>query len=176
MSINKGKFSLSLMCEDKIIEFHDGCFLIPHNTEYKIILHNSNSTKANAKIFIDGKEIGFFRINENETLILERPLHISRKFTFYDLDSEEAKDSNLKDINPKFLGTIKVELENELIMPITQSELFESTLDNGGTGLSRISSQRFQKAAFMRVDSESFLTLEAEMSTKLKKDYPVIPL
>jgi len=178
MSINKAKFSLSLMSEDKIIEYHDGCFFIPHNTEYKVLLHNSNPKRANAKIFIDGKEIGCFRINENETIILERPLHASRKLTFYDFNSEEAQTCNLNKIDSKFLGTIRVEIESELLMPI---EKFEEScvLDSpniGGTGLTRVSSQRFHKAALMRVDSESFITLEAEMNTKCNKNDPVVPL
>lgn len=71
-------------------ETKDGYILMQHDTKYKIILTNDNRTRCNVVLEVDGKPQGTIRINAQDSITLERPLHINGQFTFYKADSVQA--------------------------------------------------------------------------------------
>lgn len=103
---------------NEFIRFINGVFYLEHGSEFKVVIcNNSSQYRINAKLYIDGKRIGYFRINKNDKIIVERPEddNKQRKLTFCALDSEEGKAGNLKDSNK--LGELLVEIEREADRP-----------------------------------------------------------
>lgn len=156
MPIYKNNFSLSLLnSRDVQFENIDDTFYLNHGDTYKICLRNNSfNQKANANIFIDGKSIGMFRLNNNDKIIIERPAESAKKLTFYDAESVQGAMSRL-DINSPDIGCLKVVIDVEsralplrVGRPTGYSYDYPDCLSSkiGGTGLSGSSSQRFVAA------------------------------
>lgn len=75
----------------------DENFYVPlqHGSEYSIKMWNRASTRCDAKVSIDGQEVGTWRIPARESIKIERPSNISRKFTFYEEGSGESKQAGI---------------------------------------------------------------------------------
>jgi hypothetical protein len=93
--IQKSWYSVNLIdSEEKFILSENGNFFLEHGTEYKIIVSNNNKNcRANATIYIDGKNIGSFRIEKNSKIEIERPADDTKqkKLTFFSENSREGK-------------------------------------------------------------------------------------
>jgi len=100
-------------------ELPGGYVELEHNTQYTLNLRNNRNVRARAEVYVDGKNIGVFRLRPNYTLRLERPAHDKGKFTFYELGTSEAKAAQLED-GPD-IGLIRVvftpELKTTVCMP-----------------------------------------------------------
>ncbi len=77
-----------------------------HGQQYSIRLRNDRIEKCDARVEVDGKHVGTFRIDGNGTMVLERPENDVGCFTFYRLGSPEAAKVGL--VNDSNLGLIKV--------------------------------------------------------------------
>ena len=64
---------------------------LPHKTEYSIHLCNNRSTKCNAKVWIDRKYMGTWRIPALSSIDIERPVDKSRRFIFLKESSRSAR-------------------------------------------------------------------------------------
>jgi hypothetical protein len=84
-----------------------GYVLMQHGKHYRIVLHNHNNERCAAQVQVDGKDIGTFRINGNDSLTLERPAHDDGRFTFYKLGTPEAAQVGL-DGSSSELGLVRV--------------------------------------------------------------------
>lgn len=73
---------------------------IEHGKHYKLNLRNSHSVPCDAQVSIDGNDIGTFRINPYSTIVLERPLHDTGRFTFYKCDSPEGRKVGIDASDP----------------------------------------------------------------------------
>jgi hypothetical protein len=176
-------YGLSLLDENNEYIFFSNntvrgpAFYLKHGTEYKILITNQSMCRANAHIFVDGKEIGSFRIKSNEKIIIERPAGINdqkkRKFTFFDILSKEAKMGQIK--NSSELGKLVVKIEKEKLTNVeTDNTRSVDCVDGvGGTALGRYSNQRFEYAPYMLTDN-NVIYLEASML--LLEDSKIIPL
>ncbi|MGL5961348.1 MAG: hypothetical protein ACRCZ0_05290 [Cetobacterium sp.] len=175
--------------------FKGPVFYLKHGTEYKILITNQSMCRANAHIFVDGKEIGSFRIESNGKIIIERPANDQkkRKLTFFDISSNEAKMGQIETSSE--LGKLVVKIEKEKIIK-NQIETdsmdevdcadncsFKSRTDKnidknidkngiGGTALGRVSNQLFGSASYMPIE-KSVIYLESSM---LLLDSKIIPL
>jgi hypothetical protein len=79
-----------------------------HGKTYKLYLRNNlNNLRCDARVEIDGKHVGTFRIPAGGQIKLERPVHDEGLFTFYKLGSAEARQSQLDSGSPD-IGLIKV--------------------------------------------------------------------
>jgi len=78
-----------------------------HDTQYTIVLRNNRNTKCEARVEIDGKHIGTFRINAYQNMRLERPAHDTGKLTFYKVGTSEAKKAGISESDPN-TGLVKV--------------------------------------------------------------------
>lgn len=81
--------------------------LLKNKTEYKIKLSNKKYQKCDATVYIDGENIGTWRINGNNTVIIERPSKINKKFTYFDENSVQVEKAGISKNNEKN-GLIRV--------------------------------------------------------------------
>jgi hypothetical protein len=89
-------------------EYESGHVRLPHNTQFCIKLGNHDHRDCDATVFVDGKEVGCFRLQNGNTLLLERPVHDNARFTFFKADSEEAHDAGVSSVASVDRGTIRV--------------------------------------------------------------------
>jgi hypothetical protein len=186
---NKYYFLSLLNSRNEHIHFSEGVFKLKHGTEYKVMIRNDHrSCRANAKINIDGKLIGRFRIEANSKIVIERPDddNKARKLTFYNINSEEGRAGNLTNIPSSDLGKIKIEIQKEIERSLSTDEddyldcsspprrgMCVQT-DGGGTALGRKSKQKFYIASPIETVPEIYI-LEARMILQ-DDDPPIVPL
>ena len=88
-------------------ETDNGYVELRHNTEYALRLRNDRNVAADAVVRIDGLEIGTWRIPAHQSILIERPANVDRKFTFYKLGSVEGNQAGLE--RNSDLGLISVD-------------------------------------------------------------------
>jgi len=93
-------------------EVPGGYVELEHDTQYTLNLRNNRNTRCKADVYIDGKNVGSFRLNAHETMKLERPVHDDGLFTFYKLGTSEAGAAGLED-SPD-IGLVRVVFAPEL--------------------------------------------------------------
>jgi len=157
-------------------EIAGGYVEMENDTKYRLILRNQRESRCDAKVEIDGKEVGVWRLKGQNGIILERPANDDGCFTFYEAGTWEGEKAGLRKGDPN-LGLIKVTFTPEFIENVNEykvsyeyepgfSEYTEKGISygakrgidcgasygEGGTGLSGISRQRFVDAGNMRLD------------------------
>jgi hypothetical protein len=163
----------------RIPEKHEdssGYVTMKHNTQYKVVLKNSNRLRCNAKLEIDGKHQGTWRINAHDSIAIERPAHDDGKFTFYRANSEQGNRIGLMSTDPN-LGLIKVTFTSEK-EPRSwgggQSADIVTFgikgLEAGGTGLSGVSEQRFGVAEEMKLDLSKSVVIHLRLVSESTSD------
>lgn len=203
MTVTNKYYSLSILnSKHEHVPFSNGSFKLSHGTEYKVMLTNNHSScQANAKVYIDGKRMGHFRLKTNSSIMIERPDddQKARKLTFFSINSEEGRAGGL--VRSSELGKIKVEIQKERDPQVffdswsddsglsadcatdgavpKRGHLYAQCMtdsydgDVGGTALGRASKQKFYTASQIEVEPEVY-RLEARMV--LIDEPVVIPL
>lgn len=151
-------------------ETADGYVEMHHNTQYTLSLANHWHVRCDARVEVDGKHVGTWRIPARQTIRLERPVHDTGRFTFYKMGTPEAAQAQLQ-YNDK-LGLVQVTFTPEkrrrpVYRPMMDEMEAESLCGSaggsgffrskcarnaGGTGLSGQSSQRFISAEQIEYD------------------------
>jgi hypothetical protein len=67
---------------------------LSHGSQYSIRL--ASGVTGDATIVIDGKTVGTWRLQAYNSVVIERPANIDKKFTFYKLGSTEAEKAGLR--------------------------------------------------------------------------------
>jgi hypothetical protein len=94
-------------------EREGGYVHLDHGTQYTIQLYNGYShRRCDAEVTIDGKVIGVFRVGTH-AVTLERAPHDRGRFTYYKVDSQEAKQSGVDKISTSDRGLIRVRFRAE---------------------------------------------------------------
>lgn len=149
-------------------EIAGGYIEMQHGQQYNLRLRNERFLLCDARVEIDGKHVGTWRINAHQTITLERPAHDTGCFTFYRLNSPEAFNIGLQQNDPN-LGLVKVtftpEKRYEPVNPTPNvvyrgsggikgmsASYSSETLGAGGTGLSGASAQQFGIANEIQYD------------------------
>jgi hypothetical protein len=153
-------FSLKIPQSTAVAVGHN---IIPHQTQYTLVLENLSDRKADCTVWIDGVQVGAWRVNAKTHVTIERSIHDVGKFTFYALGSAEGYHAGLSPDNPK-LGLIEARFVPEKIyeqpafsksatQPVLCSKLARppartgnATNATGGTGYSGVSKQTFGTA------------------------------
>jgi len=71
-------------------------YILPHNKEYAVRMINNSDLRVNAILKIDGEKMGKWRINAFSEILIERPTHNNRKFTFVRDNSWQADMAGVK--------------------------------------------------------------------------------
>ena len=203
MTITNKYYSLSILnSKDEYVPFSNGSFKLSHGTEYKVMIANNHtSCQANAKVHIDGKRVGHFRLKTNNNIKIERPDddHKARKLTFFNIDSDEGRAGGLE--RSSELGKIRVEIQKERDPQVffdswsddsgwsadcatekggsSRGRLYAQCMTDscdgpvGGTALGRSSNQKFYTVSHIEVEPEVY-RLEARMV--LATEPAVVPL
>jgi len=89
---------------------------LAHGTPYTLHLRNQNSTACDAQVFVDGKDVGTFRLHPGAGLSLERPSNDVGRFTFYRAASSEAQQAGIVSISAQDYGLIRVVFTPEKVV------------------------------------------------------------
>lgn len=84
-----------------------------HGTQYTLVLRNNRNARCDAKVEVDGKMLGTFRIGAHSNIRLERPAHDKGCLTFYKLGTKEARQAEIDERDPD-LGLVKVTFTPEV--------------------------------------------------------------
>ena len=174
------------------MEDGSGYVLLPHGDTYGLCLRNSHDNRCDARVEIDGKHQGTWRINANGSITIDRPAHDDGLFTFYKANSAEGSQIGLE-VGDSNLGLVKVTFTPE------KTRSFESGwggvvqgraggasaysdgskglgsrgFSAGGTGLSGQSSQQFGTAAEMDLDYSKSTTIHLRLVVRNNEPRPL---
>ncbi|PVZ64534.1 hypothetical protein [Pelagibaculum spongiae] len=168
----------------------DGYILMKDNTQYKLLMINFSDKKCDAKVKIDGKLIGIWRVEPKQHIIIDRPSADTGLLTYYELGGEHSEKAQL--FLNESLGLISVTYLPEKIKDTPQSTKTPALLGRqqassiclaqkappyycqpkaqegcyqqaGGTGLSGESSQFFSRAEQINYQEESARTINVRL-------------
>lgn len=88
------------------INASDGLAGLKHETVYTIRFENKNNHNYDVSVWVDGKEVGTFRVPANRSIELKRSSQDSREFVFVRETSNEAKDGMVA-VGAEMNGAIK---------------------------------------------------------------------
>jgi len=151
-------------------ETDDGYVQMTHATPYTIVLCNDGDFRCDADVSVDGRLVGTWRVNKRETVGLERPVHDTGRFTFYQTGTPEAAAAGIReDANT---GLIRVIFKPEMRF-FTLNSI--DPLAAGGTGLSGQSAQRFTNVAALDHDEARFVTITLRLVALAHRPRPLFP-
>ena len=94
--------------------FRSNNVYLNHGKRFNVGIMNLSDRRADAEIYIDGIQIGIFRLNKySYNFQLERPVHSNKGFTFISKNSKEALDSGINESLNCKLGLITVYIRPE---------------------------------------------------------------
>lgn len=177
-NITTNGFSLEILVGGLMpakIRFINGAYYIimKHKQEYKIMLSNNNSTRADADVWIDNQNIGSWRLNPYSSITIERPVEFNRKFIFLQEGTTIADRSGIVN-HSNDNGLIKVlfkpELEPRLDYYSYTNSMSESqtrttsSYSHGATALGNQSNQQYTNATpIYNYEKNKFATITARM-------------
>lgn len=115
MALSNGPFIVKLVDNNnQDIPMQNEVFYLNDQQEYAVYVKNTDShLRADATIYIDGKEVGCFRLETNSPIRIERPSddNKAKKFTFLKIDSDAGRAAKVdKSPSP---GELKVVIDQE---------------------------------------------------------------
>lgn len=164
-------------------EVDNGYVKMQHNAQYSVVLKNDHNLRCQARVVIDGKEIGTFRLDAYQNMTLERkPGGDHGKFTFFKEGTAEASQAQVASGNPNN-GLVSVAFVPEKRIDYNMKVAYASpiTLDSvnyrgssagsftasnfapGGTGLTGHSNQEFVNVAELDLDHSGTTTINLRL-------------
>lgn len=96
VKINYKRKNVNLYGEGEKRKINGGTYyVLPHKTKYSIELKNSSSSRCDAHVFIDGEEVGIWRVNSYSSINIDRPVYTNRQFTFYKKGTYQSKKAGM---------------------------------------------------------------------------------
>ena len=165
------------LCVPQGVHLTSGHVRLEHQAFYTLRLSNLRSTRCNAKVMIDGKEIGVWRIESQSKIELERPVGDVGRFTFYRLNSAGAAAAGLSATEQMGLVTV-VFIPERTASSYDDVPMFSRRQGDarGGTGLSGLSGQKFTPAESIDLDHASAVTIYARLVAHDSSARPLSPL
>jgi hypothetical protein len=159
----------------------EGYVYLRHNTQYTIVLSNQAPTPCDAKVQIDGREVGLWRVPALKSMVVERPVHETGRLTFYEVGSREAQKAGISESDQ--LGLLTVIFTPEKHEPRGGGQMMSAPADQwagetlymappasskkrghaGGTGLSGKSDQEFRDADPIEYDESKAVTIHLRL-------------
>lgn len=151
-----------------------GYVYMDHMQKYEIRLNSMFPGRTDAKVVIDGKEIGTFRVEANSKITLERSANDTGRFTFiknrtdefYEMDLDRVSRENFGLISVTFYPEIRGYRYGEIEVPSYRGR---KTSYAGGTALSGTSGQRFVDADRVPLDYNRAVTIHLRLVGKPEK-------
>jgi hypothetical protein len=157
-------------------EVAGGYVEMQNGQKYQIRLRNSNSTRCDARVVVDGEHVGTFRLGAYQSATIEHPVDDQGCFTFYKLGTREARQAQLRDNDDLGLVSVTFTPEKNMIdwPPIKGVKgvrghpvSYETqSLAAGGTGLSGHSDQRYGRAQHMNLDHSRATTINLRLVSR----------
>jgi hypothetical protein len=152
----------------------DGYVGIPHNTQYSLLLRNHRRIRCDAEIVIDGIQVGTWRIAENGEIRIERPVHDTGHFTFFEVGSREAQSAGISPNPGNGLISATFKPEREMLV-LMSSACPDDDRRTGATGLTGESFQRFADAPRISHDTARIFTIHIRLVSKIPQIRPLAP-
>lgn len=169
-------------------ELSGGYLQLEHNTQYNVVLANKRAMRCDAKLEIDGKHVGTWRLEEYDSIVLERPAHDTGRFTFYKLGSAEAAKAGISQQDAN-IGLVKVTFTPErevqprgvndvpnFLSQVTRGSGVTRSFSAGGTGLSGESKQQFGNATAIDYDYSQATVIHLRLVAYADEPRPLTPL
>jgi hypothetical protein len=171
MAVYRQSYSFMLLensSRRKVIELINDQFQLDEGQEYLVAIYNHNPVqRIDADVEIDGKRIGIFRVMPDSHFVIERPVGIKRKLTFYTENSTFGRMGGLHFANPT-QGSIVITISVESVLQTDNDDLIDlsdSPVPRGGTVLGAASTQEFSQASRMQVELDK-ICMFAKMTPK----------
>ncbi len=88
---------------------------LAHGQQYTLRLGNHGNQRCDARVEIDGKDMGTYRLGAYQSWNLERVSHDSGRFTFFQADSPEAATAGVGEVANEQRGLIQVTFRPERV-------------------------------------------------------------
>lgn len=144
-----------------------------HGVKYTIKLSNSGQLRCDAEVQIDGKMVGVWRVPSEKTIIIERPVHDTGRFTFYLYDTLEARKAGL--VKGDKLGLVSVLFKPEKKYEVKDIDIRFALAEPGGTGLSGKSRQQFREVQPLDYDESAFVCIHVRLVGNIDEPRPLTP-
>jgi len=167
----------------------EGYVYMPHMRQYEVRLKSKAGVRSDAKVVIDGKEVGVFRVEPNQTIVIERSLGDTARFTFIQKQTREYFAAKLDQVESGKLGLISVTFTPERgygqSVPANKPKIespkrvaeegpLKTSARSGGTGLTGQSNQQFNYVQGIQYDQGRQVTLHLRLVPKETVEAPVL--
>jgi hypothetical protein len=162
-----------------------GIIALPHATEYTIGVYNHDDDRdADARVQVDGKFVGLFRVKRRTETRVERSSREARRLTFYDASSGDAAAGRLGWVSRSDLGLVQITMFYAKLaagaavhdVETDGGSCRSSDQRAGGTALGAPSAQRFVAAEPLEYDPALRTTLYARLVVRDAATAAVVPL
>lgn len=145
-----------------------------HNTQYTVNLRNHRQVPCDAEVIIDGTHVGTWRVNARDEIRIERPVHDTGHFTFFELGTHEADRAEIsrQSENGLISVTFKPEKERDWL---EAAPLSRPDFEAGATGLTGHSQQRFSNASEIEHDMARCFTIHLRLVSRREGIRPLLP-
>lgn len=153
-------------CRNSYVELKDG-------DHYKLRMRNSHNERCHATVTIDGKDMGTWVLGKYETICIERPSNVDKKFTFFLVSSKGGQAAGLRANDPSN-GLVQVEFTPE------KPYVHRYTASGNDSGIDEVKRIMIQNIDRMLEDNErieelSCRTSDLSCQSKQLRSDPVTP-
>jgi len=136
--------------------------VLPHETDYQIVLRNFNRWACDCALSLDGKQLGIFRLEPAKSYTIQHPSMAQNRFHFIDQSAQDwrKKDSSSMSGSSGSNGTIEARF-----VPVDASKPNESGFFNrlfGSFQSNRTQSQAVQGSGSGLYDSNAKMTSDED--------------
>jgi hypothetical protein len=160
---------------------HSDFAALAHGQEYAVVLRNNRGCRVDAKLKIDGVDMGTFRLKPWSSATIERPTGQARKFTFLKEGTARALRAGVP-TGDQLNGLITVVFspESERTWSVMNCSALEcqsfQSYSSGGTALGASSSQSFSDtSALTDIDRSQVTTLNLRLVIDNNAQQPWLP-
>lgn len=86
---------------------------IVHGGQYSLYLSNEGSTRCDVQVDVDGKEVGTWRLDAHDHIVIERPANDTGRFTFFKVGTDGFRQAGLESVSANNLGLITARFKPE---------------------------------------------------------------
>lgn len=155
------------------VKLENGYVEMRHNTQYSLILKNHPWVPCDAEVVIDGIHVGTWRIESRGEIRIERPVHDTGHFTFFQVWTEEAEIAGITKHPDN--GLISVTFKPQKEVESLKTATLSPSVSAGATGLTGESQQRFREASEIEHDMSRAFTIHIRLISKQLNIRPLAP-